>query len=276
MRSYLWLAAAIATTMPVLAADVDKFELHGKKHNTKVSGFTGQAVDLGGDGDYQALQSIVWGEKTDEPCGLYIMTGHVNRGGLIMDIYDMPTKTVLDPYVFGEFKIKELTYRGSKMENGVWQHASVIKLDCGGNLKQVSTIGNDQYIYKLQVCTTDKRNSADNKLKGIRAWSRALRYQDYKPGAEPTFVNEPTPHEDIHKPHCDRWHEAVACDAGEIATGLRVHFNSGHRSLTGNERDTITGLELLCRKLRIKDTAELSDTPIDAPPVQDRAPARVP
>lgn len=276
MRSYLWLAAAIATTMPVLAADVDKFELHGKKHNTKVSGFTGNAVDVVGDGDYQALQTIAWGEKTDEPCGLYIVTAHVNKGGSIMDIYDMPTKAVLDPYVFGEFKIKELAYTGSKMENGVWQHASIIKLDCGGNMKQVSPIGVNQYIYKLQVCTTDKRDSADNKLKGIRVWSRALIYQDYKPGTKPTLVDEPTPHEDIHKPHCDRWHEAVACDAGELATGVRVHFIRGHGKLFSTDRDTITGLELHCRKLRLKDTAELSDTPIDAPSVQDRAPARVP
>lgn len=276
MRSYLWLTITVSATIPAWAADVDKFEFHGKKHPTKVSGFTGHAVDLGGDGDYQALRSIVWGEKTDEPCGLYIATSHVNERGSVIDAYDMPTKSVLDPYVFGEFTIKELAYQDSYVENGTLQRASAIKLDCGGNLKEVSTIGNDQYVYKLKVCTTDKRNSADNKLKGIRVWSRALRYQDYKPGAEPILVDEPTPHEAIHKPHCDRWHEAVACGAGEIATGVRVHYNSGHRSLVGNERDTITGLELLCRQLRLKDTAELSDTPIAAPPLQNGAPARRP
>lgn len=259
MRSYLWLAAAIATTMPVLAADEDKFELHGKKNPTPVSGFTGRTEDLVTDGDYQGLRKIVWGEQGDEPCGLYIGTSHINRGTSPTSEDNMKDKSVVKKYVFGVFDIK----------------AAHIKLDCGGNMKSVSTMSYINYIYKLNVCTTDKRDSLDNKLKGIRIWSRTLRYQDYKPGSEPILTDESTPHEDIHRPHCDRWHKPVACGVGEIATGLRVHYNE-HGSISGLDRDTITGLALICRKLRLKDTAELSDTPIDAPSVQDRAPARVP
>lgn len=271
MKFHLWLSVAVGMATPLWAAhSYDKFELHGKKRPTAVSGFTGGWVDLGGDGDYQGLQSIVWGEKTDDPCGLYIVTGHVNKLTSVIDARDMPTKPVVNPYVFGKFEIKELAYRGGYIENGKFHRAEYIKLDCGGDLREVSTLGNDKYVYKLNVCTTDKRDSADNKLKGIRLWSRTLRYQDYKPGDEPVFTDEPTAHEAIHKPHCDRWHTPVACGAGEIATGVRVHHNDW------GQRDWITGLSLICRKLRLKDTAELSETPIEAPSVRDRAPLRVP
>ena len=264
--------------MTVSAAGAnDKFELHGKKNPTPVSGFIGQYVDLGGDGDYQGLGVIAWGEKTDDPCGLYIITTHVNKGTSVNDPYDMPAKSVLEPYVFGEFRIKELAYQDSYPgSDGELHRASKIKLDCGGNLKQVSAPGRDQYIYKLNVCTTDKRDSKDNKLKGIRVWSRTVRYQDYTPGAEPILVDEPSAHEAIHKPHCDRWHQAVACGAGEIATGLRVHYSAGHTPLAGPERDWITGLSLICRKLRLKDTAELNETPMEAPSLQDRGTLRQP
>lgn len=276
MKFYLWLSAAVAMTVSAAGAN-DKFELHGKSDPTPVSGYAGGWEDLRADGNYQGLGAIYWGEKGDEPCGLFIGTSHINRRTSPISKGDMQDKSAVKKYVFGAFEIKADTHEPIGFDRvGDTQYAKYIKLDCNGNQKGVSTQANDKYAYRLQVCTTDKRDSAENKLKGIRIWSRSLGYKDYKPGAEPILTSEPTPQEDSHRPHCDHWHKAVECGAGEIASGLRVHYNNEHHSMTGNERDTITGLALLCRKLRLKDTAELSDTPIAAPSVQDRAPMRVP
>lgn len=278
MNFYLWLLIFIVTITPVWAANsYDDFELHGKKYPTKVSGYTGKWVDLVADDKYQALRGLQWGEKTDDPCGLYIATSHINNFSSPIVEFDMAARSVIRNLVFGDFKIIEdrssperAPGGGVKTDSsGNIKFAKHIDLDCGGNEKSAVLPNFDQYVYRLQVCTTDKRDTWDDKLKGVRIWSRSVRYKDYKPGETPILVDESTPHEDIHKPHCDKWHKPVQCAAGEIATGLRVHYST-------KNHNPISGLALLCRKLQLKDTAELNETPIEAPSLQDRETLRQP
>jgi len=254
---------AVVTTA-FAAADDDKFELVGKETHTPVSGYAGVWTELGADDSYQVLNDIFWGEKTDDPCGLYINTGHINTHTQVLDPHYMPDKPVVNKYVLGKFEITTESREPYFDASGKLQHAKRIKLDCGGNLKFVSAIANDKYVYKLNVCTTDKRNSYDNKLKGVRIWLRTLTYKDYKAGRAPELIDEPTPQE-AHHTNCEEWRTPVACDPGEVATRLRVHHNDvGHR-------DWVTGLSLICKTVTVKEP------PIKKPvPVHDEVQRPVP
>jgi hypothetical protein len=244
----VFMVALVAITT-VVNAEVDKLELVGKDVHTSFSGYDGAENTLGVDGHYQGLHSIVWGEKTDDPCGMYIVTQHINNGTSVMLQNDLPKHDRVSKYVFGEFTIKENTYRpyvDYSSGSPVTRFVEEVKLDCNGNRKLVSAIKNFNYVYKINVCTTDKKNTYDNKLKGVRFWTRELVYRNYKDGEDPILITQPTPQEAIHAPHCDKWHTPVQCDAGEIATRLVVaHNDFGHR-------DWITGLALYCKKVRVK------------------------
>jgi hypothetical protein len=244
------------------ATDVDKFELVGKDNNTPVSGYAGRWTELGTQGDYQALNYIAWGEKTDDPCGLFISTRHINTHTRALDTishaYAFGTRDEIDQalsdakkYVFGKFEGSQLFYGpGHK-----FKLYDFIALDCGGNRKEVSAIANDKFLYKLNACTTDKRKSSDGKLKGIRIWVRTLTYKDYKEGRAPELIDEPTPQEAYHT-NCAKWHTPVACDPGEVAARLRVHHNDvGHR-------DWVTGLSLICKKVALKQPPPKKPMPV--------------
>lgn len=237
----------IACLMPIVArADSapDLFKLGTSETPTAVSGYAGAWKELGKDSDYQTLRTILWGEKTDDPCGLFIDTAHINTSASFLDKWSMPSKPNVNPYVYGKFEIDTNTLEPRVDSAGHVTHAEYVKLDCNGNSKMVSSMGNDKHIYKLSVCTTDKKNSYDNKLKGLRVWSRTLTYKNYQPGQTPELIDEPTAHEALHT-NCEVWHTPVACEKGEVATRLRVHYNdTGHRWWA-------TGISLVCKKVLI-------------------------
>ena len=254
------IALTVVATTHASAAP-DKFELVGKDVSTAVSGYAGGWETLGTDGNYQGLHTILWGEKTDDPCGMYVITSHINNFSSVMLQYDLPDKDKVSQYVFGDFNIVTNAHR-PYFEGLELRHVEEVKLDCNGDKKLVSAIGSDSLVYKIQVCTTDKRNTHDNKLKGIKFWTRSLTYRDYKPDDKPILINQQTPQQADHAPHCDKWHTPVQCDSGEIATRLVVHHNAtGHR-------DWVTGLALMCKKVRLKESPsklELQTSPTVLP-----------
>jgi hypothetical protein len=103
-----------------------------------------------------------------------------------------------------------------------------------GNRKYVNVAGNADNIYKIQVCTTDKSRTNKDKLKGIRVWGRSIEY------SKPLKLTTQSTAQEVKHTNCKEWHDAVACPAGQIATRLRVHYNSEY---------DITGLALICRKV---------------------------
>ena len=105
---------------------------------------------------------------------------------------------------------------------------------CGtaeGNKKRVRLDGDSNAIYKVQVCTTDTKN---NRLKGIRLWGRTL---DSKNPVK--LTTQASPKESKHT-NCAKWHTAVECPAGQVASKIRVH-HTGH--------NTFTGIALVCREV---------------------------
>jgi hypothetical protein len=246
-RSGFITVLALCTAFTVFAQPqvTSTFKLGDVETHTPVSGYAGAWVELGSNLNNQVLYGITWGEKTDDPCGLQANTLDINTLTPFLDPKAMPRKPQVNNSVYGRFDIVENKHAPYIDRMGKHQFAKQIKLDCNGNMKSVSSIANDKSVYKISVCTTDKKKSSDNKLKGIKVWTRSLVYKPYNPGKPPQLIDEPTPQFAYHHPHCDQWHKPVACGDGEVATTIRVHHNdTGHR-------DWITGLSLVCRKVLV-------------------------
>lgn len=67
----------------------------------------------------------------------------------------------------------------------------------------------------MAACTTDKKDSADNRLKGIRIYAAQVN-ADGTVKALNTF-------EDNKHNHCEKWHAPVYCPAGHLVTGLKLY-----------------------------------------------------
>lgn len=94
-------------------------------------------------------------------------------------------------------------------------------------------LGPSSYITAIQVCTNDKKDSNDAKVKGLRAWGVSLK-------ADGTFSANPTPAE-FQRRNCKEWKNKVSCPANAVATGIRGHYI--------REKKGFAGLALRCTKL---------------------------
>ncbi len=79
------------------------------------------------------------------------------------------------------------------------------------------------YITGIRVC-----HSSSGRVKGYTLFG--------KDGNGNTQV------ETFKRPNCDAWQQRVNCPAGEMATGVRLHFDAG----SGNKSDILTGVQLHC------------------------------
>ena len=86
-----------------------------------------------------------------------------------------------------------------------------------GNEKWSERRGKNEYITKVQVCLTDKKDSTKNKIKGIRLWGRTLNVKEATLGA----VNGP---DEARHTNCKKWSKKVACPDGQVATKIKVYF----------------------------------------------------
>lgn len=159
---------------------------------------------------YAGLKGFSWRERGDKPCSITIHSALLNRAALAD-------------------QLAEATHLPPEKIAGICSG--------GGNEKTVKLLsGPDQYVRGVAACTTDKKNSADNRLKGIRIYVAQLS-ADGTVKALNTF-------EDNKHNHCEKWHAPVYCPAAHLLTGLKLHYKD----------DTFTGLGIKCRKVLTADS----------------------
>lgn len=155
---------------------------------------------------YAGIKGITWREDKDKPCDMVV-----------------DAKELVSGLVYGDSKTAAVAPNG---DFGI----------CGGkpgNEKRVRLSAAAHYVRGVQVCTTDKKNSDDNRLKGIR-----LYIAEVKADGSVTALNN---YEQDRHTNCAVWRTTVSCPAGHIASGVRVHHRGGY----------FTGLGLKCRKVEV-------------------------
>lgn len=172
---------------------------------TSVSGYAAGYKTLGASGGYRGLYRIKWWEDRDDPCKLELSTRHFNT-------FD--------------------TNKPSVLLDSTYTHVGHQPCSSPGNAKTVSLSGNTNWIYKVQVCTTDKNDTSKNKLKGLRIWARSI-------DRSPLSLTTQAAAEEIIHTNCNKWHASVVCPAGKIASRLRIYHDAAE--------ENIRGLALECR-----------------------------
>ncbi|MBX3214190.1 MAG: hypothetical protein KF850_19305 [Labilithrix sp.] len=163
--------------------------------------------DLGHESDTHVLTRIKWFEKADRPCRFTVLQ---RSGPLGLE------DTMVPSSLPGRSGISLCNYNGQselKVELSAGQGASAIA-----------------------ICLNDKKNSANERLKGIRLWSRSADLQTKQLGPE----NGPL---ETRRNNCVDWTPKVACADDELAAAVRVHFGYD------NDNAFARGLQLGCRKV---------------------------
>jgi hypothetical protein len=106
---------------------------------------------------------------------------------------------------------------------------------CGGspgNEKSVKFLDTTaRYVRGVAVCTSEKKKSGDERLKGIRIYAAEI---DANGRVNALDVDR----DDAHV-NCRQWHAPIYCPAGHIVSGLQVHHRQGY----------FTGLGIKCRQV---------------------------
>ena len=211
MRTMIPMAIFLVLTIVVCGAEAQNLTLADDATFTAVSGYAGANKTLGATGGFRGLTAIEWWEDSDEPCKIRLDSVHVNTGDV-----NQP----------------ELALTGVQPRLGSQPCSSP------GNRKRVGFAGTANWIHKVQVCTTDKKDSSGDKLKGIRIWAATVNSRS------PLSISYgSTAQEDKHT-NCETWRSAVACPSGKIGSRLRVHHD-------GAETE-VMGLALECRTLKLE------------------------
>lgn len=183
--------------------DPSGVKLEGDVIWTAASGDTAaKTANLGQDNDFQALYAFTWWEDSDDPCKFDAFTRHLNQ----------EDNTKVD---------------STKFCNG-----------SPGNDKTVIRRAKNEYVTAVQVCVTDKNESARDKIKGVRLWGRIVDPKTGVLGAE----NGP---EEVTHTNCKEWKAKVSCPAGTVASKLRVYSSRYSFSDVGVGK----GLALGCRRV---------------------------
>lgn len=166
------------------------------------------AFDLDGRRTYVGITGVTWFEDKDKPCNLKLEIDALNaevRRDAHLPLW------VNRKYGEGERDAKDLC-QGSP-----------------GNEKTATLLAG-QFLRGIAVCTTDKKDSDKDRIKGLRLFGATI------DAAGRVTAAEGSPREVRHT-NCARWHPPVKCAAGQIAIGLRIHHSDG----------AYTGLGLKCR-----------------------------
>ena len=194
------LAMTVISVSPALAGMKHAKKFVGPERVTAVSGYAGSYKTLRPNTDFSAIVAINWWEETDDPRQVTIKAHHITS-------FDPKTGT-------------------AKLHTGA-----------RGNRKAVAFYAGALSVYKIQVCTTSKKKTKDNKLKGMRIWVRSL--EDTK---QVKLIDQSAPQAASHR-SCKKWHPAVACGRGQLAVGIRLHYNDYYH---------FSGAALICRSVAPK------------------------
>ncbi len=201
-KGLLCVISVVCLSIPANAAQRFR-HVEGGHEWTPVSGFSGNIKEVLADAATKALGAMYFMEKSDDPrlVSVYQQTlvsdGEGARAGAA-----------------GELKLRDGAEGGTQ------------SLDAGTSA----------YITAIQVCTNDRRDSSDRKIKGVRAWSAALK-------ADGTLLPNATPAA-FERNNCRQWHAKVSCAPGSVVTGVRGHSNLEERAFSG--------LSVRCTKLEPK------------------------
>jgi len=202
-QTFIAYASSVVLGLALLAAlpsfAGDKLTLGTATIPTKISGYIGDKQVAD---VFYGLKKILWEENSDKPCFL-------SAEGRILSAPD-------------QGKVAQISNcKGS-----------------GGNKKIVELTMDGHYVRGIAACTTDKKDSSDNRLKGIKLYAAEVK-SDGKVIALNAFEkNEHT--------NCSKWHTAVYCPAGHIANAVYVYSKGGDAS--GND-GYFTGLGLKCAEV---------------------------
>jgi hypothetical protein len=193
--------ALLGATAPAIASPSPTTD-PGSATDTGTSGNTGKAANVQiGSVMHWGLRAVTWWERNNRPCKLRLSARSLEDGQ------------------------QSVTFTGNTLDI------------CGGNpgassMRNVNFDANPRYFVRgIAACTTDKNDSANNRLKGIKIYPARVTRQ----GA----VTPLNSFEKVERNNCKFWHPPVHCPAGHIAYGVRVHHNG----------DSFRGLGLRCRKV---------------------------
>jgi len=168
----------------------------------RISGYTGDKKVADA---FYGVKQILWEEDNDKPCYLNVQA-----------------KKLSSP----EGKVAEI---------------SICKGNAG-NKKIVELTVDNHYLRGIAVCTTDRKDSSDNRLKGIRLYAAEV-----EPDGKVIALNA---FEKNEHTNCAKWHPAVYCPSGHIANAVYAYYKGG------NKGGYFTGLGLKCAKvITVSDAA---------------------
>ncbi|NWG38511.1 MAG: hypothetical protein HXY27_00885 [Hydrogenophilaceae bacterium] len=165
---------------------------------------------------YAGIRGITWSEDKDKPCDIVVDAKELVSG---RQVGDSNTAVMAKD---GHFEI----CKGSK-----------------GNTKVVEFGNSKHYVHGIGVCTTDKKDSTENRLKGIRIYPTEVKDDGTLNRMSNYVQNKHTNCNDKY------WRKPVNCPTGYIASGLRVHHRDGY----------FTGIGLKCRKVELGNSPNKSD-----------------
>lgn len=167
---------------------------------------------------YAGIHGITWSEDKDKPCDIEVDAKELVSG---RRVGDSNTAVVAKD---GHFEI----CKGSK-----------------GNTKEVQFSNSKYYLHGIGICTTDKKDSTENRLKGIRIYPTEVKDDGTLNRMSNYVQNKHTNCNDKY------WRTPVYCPTGYIASGLKVHHRDGY----------FTGIGLKCRKVGLASSPNESDVP---------------
>lgn len=206
-RTVLVLAQVVIASSALAGGTIT---LSGTVTTTNVSGHTGTPKTVGNPSSVTpwGLKELALGEKHDKPCYLHVLARSLPDGDQTNAVLPDGTANL-----------------------------------CGGNAYdalRVNFADNARYFIRgLQVCTTDKADTRDNRIKGVKIYPAKV---DKETGA----VSDLTSYEKVENPNCKKWHPAVYCPKGSVAVEVVGHQTDG----------IYRGLGMKCRAVTYTRTVE--------------------
>ena len=161
------------------------------------------------DTTYAGIKGFSWWEDKDKPCKIEVHSVALNP------VYP-----------------DSLTHVKSEPEG---KSKSICNGSPGNEKKAKFVDGTDRYVRGVAVCTSEKKKSSDERLKGIRIYAAQVNGDG--------SVEELDVDRDDDHTNCKQWHSPLYCPAGYIVSGLKVHHRDNY----------FTGLGIKCRRI---ETAE--------------------